>query len=287
VRKESKTLPLMVIPALLVFSIFWLYPILYGVYISLFSWTGLSPKMDYVGLGNYATAILDTRFHLALQNTLIILIGTVILRLGLAFLLAWFAFKAKILGRLFYSVVFFPTILSTVIAGTIWKWMLNPSYGIVNAVLDLFGLSSLTTNWLGNPSTAILGILIASTWQGIGLYVILFFVGLQGIPKSMYYSARIDGLSGLQTVRHVVLPMLKNMITVNFILVIQSAFGTFDLVYIMTGGGPGLTTNTASFYLYRVAFFELRAGYAAAIGIFILLICLAIVFAYMRVTRSK
>lgn len=277
----------MVVPALFIFSVFWLYPILNGTYISLFSWTGLSSTMNYVGLDNYATAILDSRFHLALTNTFIILVGTVFFRLGLAFLLAWVAFKARRLGRLFYSIVFFPTILSAVIAGTVWKWMFNPSYGIVNALLGFFGLGFLTTNWLGNPSTAIFGILIASTWQGIGLYVILFLVGLQQIPKSMFYSARMDGLSGLQTVRHVVLPMLKNIFTVNFILVIQSAFGTFDMVYIMTGGGPGLTTTTASFYLYRVAFFERRAGYGAAIGVFILLICLVTVFAYMRITRSK
>jgi len=285
--RTARTLYIMLVPAVLLYSLFRLYPILQGTYLSLFRWSGVSPQKEFIGYANYLELSNDPQFYLAFENTIIIAVVCVIAQLFLGFALAWLSLKSRSLGRLFQSAALVPYLTSMVIVGTVWTWIFDPTMGILNNLLDVMNLGSLKQVWLGNPSTALFSILIAMNWQGFGLYVIFFMVGLQSIPRYLYDSAKVDGLSDLRTIVHVIMPMLKEVIVVGFILIITASFKTFELVYIMTGGGPAYTTEVLAFYLYRSAFDMLKAGYGAAIGNVLLVVALLIAFFYVKAVRAK
>lgn len=285
--KTAGTLYLMLVPAVLFYSIFRIYPILQGIYLSFFRWSGISPQKEFIGLSNFISLFSDPQFYLAFKNTLIITIVCIVAQLSIGFILAWFSLKHFLVGRIFQSVVLLPYLTSLVIVGTIWTWIFDPSIGILNNLLELIGLASLKQVWLGNPGTALLSILIAMNWQGFGLYVILFGVGLETISKSLYESAKVDGLSDFQTIRYVILPMLKEVIFVGFILIVTTSFKTFELIYIMTGGGPAYSTEVLAFYLYRSTFEMLKAGYGSAIANVMLIITLIITNFYIKAMRVK
>jgi len=285
--KTAGTLYLMLVPAVLFYSIFRIYPILQGIYLSFFRWSGISPQKEFIGLSNFISLFSDPQFYLAFKNTLIITIVCIVAQLSIGFILAWLSLKHFLVGRIFQSVVLLPYLTSLVIVGTIWTWIFDPSIGILNNLLELIGLASLKQVWLGNPGTALLSILIAMNWQGFGLYVILFGVGLETISKSLYESAKVDGLSDFQTIRYVILPMLKEVIFVGFILIVTTSFKTFELIYIMTGGGPAYSTEVLAFYLYRSTFEMLKAGYGSAIANVMLIITLIITNFYIKAMRVK
>ncbi|MEM3506240.1 MAG: sugar ABC transporter permease [Candidatus Bathyarchaeia archaeon] len=285
--KNAGTLYLMLVPAFLFYFVFRIYPIFQGIYLSLFRWSGVSPQREFIGLSNFILLFSDPQFYLAFKNTLIITIVCIIAQLSIGFILAWLSLKHSLIGRIFQSVVLLPHLTSLVIVGTIWTWIFDPSIGILNNLLGLIGLTSLKQVWLGNPGTALLSILIAMNWQGFGLYVILFIAGLKAISKSLYESARVDGLSDFQTIRYVILPMLKEVIFVGFILIVTASFKTFELIYIMTGGGPAYSTEVLAFYLYRSTFEMLKAGYGSAIANIMLVIALIITAFYIKAMRLK
>ncbi len=285
--RTARTLYLMLVPAVLLYTILRIYPIIQGIYLSLFRWSGVSPQKEFIGLGNFVTLFSDPQFYLAFKNTLIIAAVCVVSQLLIGFALAWISFRRNKTGRLFQSVVLVPYLTSLVIVGTIWTWILDPSMGVLNNLLGLLSLSSLKQAWLGNPVTALLSILLVMNWQGFGLYVIFFVVGLQTIPKFLYDSAKVDGLSDFQTIRRVILPMLKEVIVVGFILIITASFKTFELIYVMTGGGPAYSTEVLASYLYRSAFEMLKAGYGGAIANVMLVVALIITFTYIKAVRAK
>ncbi|MEM2960468.1 MAG: sugar ABC transporter permease [Candidatus Bathyarchaeia archaeon] len=285
--KTAGTLYLMLVPAVLFYFILRIYPIFQGIYLSLFRWSGVSPQKEFVGFSNFISLFSDPQFYLAFNNTLIITTVCIVAQLSIGFILAWLSLKHFLFGRIFQSVVLLPYLTSLVIVGTIWTWIFDPSIGILNNLLELIGLASLKQVWLGNPGTALLSILIAMNWQGFGLYVILFIVGLEAISKSLYESARVDGLSDFQMIRYVILPMLKEVIFVGFILIVTTSFKTFELIYIMTGGGPAYSTEVLAFYLYRSTFEMLKAGYGSTIANIMLIIALIITAFYIKAMRVK
>jgi raffinose/stachyose/melibiose transport system permease protein len=277
----------MLIPVFLFYFIFRIYPIMQGIYLGFFEWSGISPQKNFVGLSNFINLLYDPQFRLALQNTLVITFTCVAVQLSLGFSLAWLSVKYRKIGRVFQSVALFPYLISLVIVGTIWTWIFDPSIGLLNSLLKGIGLGSLTRAWLGEIGIALLAVLITMNWQGFGLYVILFSVGLGTIPRAIYDSSKVDGLSDFQTAKHIIIPMLKEVFVVGFILIVAASFKTFELIYIMTGGGPAYSTDVLASYLYRSSFEMLKAGYGSAIASYMLIFCILIAIFYIRTVKAK
>ncbi|KUO42212.1 MAG: hypothetical protein APU95_05465 [Hadesarchaea archaeon YNP_N21] len=285
--RGTGVLYLMLIPVFLFYFIFRIYPIMQGIYLGFFEWSGISPQKNFVGLSNFINLLYDPQFRLALQNTLVITFTCVAVQLSLGFSLAWLSVKYRKIGRVFQSVALFPYLISLVIVGTIWTWIFDPSIGLLNSLLKGIGLGSLTRAWLGEIGIALLAVLITMNWQGFGLYVILFSVGLGTIPRAIYDSSKVDGLSDFQTAKHIIIPMLKEVFVVGFILIVAASFKTFELIYIMTGGGPAYSTDVLASYLYRSSFEMLKAGYGSAIASYMLIFCILIAIFYIRTVKAK
>lgn len=276
----------MLLPTIFLYILFFIYPVVNGLSYGLYDWSGVSSVRTFVGLKNYINIAVDTQFHTALRNTLVITAVNSALQFLVGFSLAWLALKYKRLGSIFLSVALMPIILSFVSVGVMWTWVYNPSFGLLNSLLNSFGLHSLTAAWTANPNTALLSILLTANWHGAGLYAVIYSAGLRTISPSIYDSMRIDGLSDMQKIRRVVLPMMKQALALSLVLCISASFKIFELVYVLTGGGPGLLTDVISLYLYRYAF-SFQAGYASAVAFYLLVIGLLLVLVQLKLLKTE
>lgn len=267
---------LWVLPALALFAVFRLYPMAFGLYISLFDWDGVKP-MSFVGLQNYVEVITqDVQFRLALLNNAIYAVGTVSGKNLLAIALA-VVINQQIKGRTFFRVILFmPVVMSFVVIGLLWSWIYNYQFGLLNNGLEFLGLAALKQDWLGSPSTALYSLIGVDIWKWYGFHMVIYLAGLQSIPHELYEAAMIDGASAWQRFRRVTLPLLQPVTIVNVTLSLMGAFNVFDLVYVMTEGGPAGATNVVLIHTYVQGFKFYRMGYGTAISYVLLLIVTAI-----------
>jgi len=270
-----------ILPGLLVYTVFLVYPALRSVWISFTDWDGFSPTQNFIGLDNYAELLRDPVVAQAFRNniiwTVVIIVVPVVLGLTLAVLLDRSTRAAPALRTLFYM----PAVLPLVSVAAIWTWMYNPSEGSVNAILEAIGLGSLQQGWLGQDSTAFGAILVAGIWVRTGFPMLLYLAALQGIPKELYEAAISDGASPWQQFRHVTLPGLR---TTNFVVIILSlieSFKVFDLVFVMTNGGPGNSTQVLGTWMFANVFQYFNAGYGTAIAVVITVIALLVGIPYV------
>lgn len=255
-----------VLPALLLFILFSLLPIIRTVQYSFTNFNGVNKNYDYVGFKNYLAAITDTRWWEAVGNGVIFALLSLVFMNTIALLLS-IATNSNIRGSKFYRVVFYiPPILSGIVVGYIWKWIYEPK-GLLNGLLKDIGLGEYTHVWLGSMDTALYAVAVSSMWQGVGGSFILFLAGLQGIPKDLYEAASIDGASRFQQLRYITIPSLRKVYTLVNILTILGALGIFNHVYAMTMGGPGYTTEVPALRIYREAFTNSDFGMASAFSI--------------------
>ena len=256
---------LWLLPALLVFALFTLLPLLVGLVLSFFAWDG-SGSPRWVGLGNYIEAATDPKYWPALWHNVIYAVGTVagkiLLGLGLALVL-----NSGLRGRvIFRTLLFIPVVMSFVVIGILWTWIYAYSNGLLNTILDAVGLSLLKKDWLGDPKVALLAVMGVDVWKWFGFHMVLFLAGLQSIPAEMYEAARIDGANRWQLFRYMTLPLLAPITVVNVVLAASGAFNVFDVVYVMTQGGPANSSEVAMTYVYRVGFNFYQFGYASALS---------------------
>jgi len=263
---------LMIVPAAILFGLFIFWPFLRGLLLSFHHWDGFSPP-TWAGLANYARLFGDGIFRGALGNNLIFVVGVVIFKnvLGLAVALL---LNQAIRGRSFFrAATFVPVTLSFVAVGLLWAWIYNPVFGLLNAALDLVGLEALTRSWLGDASIALYAIIAVDVWKWLGFHAVIYLAGLQTIPTELYESATMDGTSALQRFWHVTLPLLTPIVFINTILIFSGAFvRNFDLVYVMTRGGPNHATEVVLTDMVREAFLNGAMGYASAMGYVLFLI---------------
>lgn len=268
---------LYILPALLFFLGFLVYPIIRTIFISMHSWDGISKTMDWVGFLNYQRIIIgDANFRYAFLNNVIWTVLTIVVPMSIGFILAVVIesiHKGKSLVR---GLTFFPNILPLVAVGLIWTWIYNPVFGLLNASLEAIGLESLKTAWLGERSTALLSTFVAASWQYIPFCMVIFMSGLQSIPVELYEASRIDGARALQQFRHITVPLMRETTTVVLVLSIIGSFKVFDIIYAMTGGGPNGATETVAIYLYSRAFRWFQMGYASAMAILLTLVIMVI-----------
>ena len=281
------------LPALILYGVFVLYPYARAFYISLTSWSGVSANMPFVGLKNYTNLLTDGRFLDALgrngQLLIILPLGTILV--ALAFAALFTQGGTGIFGSGFYRVVyFFPQVISAVIVGILFQYVYNPRYGLLNTTLETMGLDSLTRTWLGDPSTILWAIAFVFIWSAVGFYMVIFIASMQSIPTSFYEAAVLDGATRWRQFRDITLPLMWETIRTALIYIGIQALDMFVLVQVMTGGGSTSASRNAevvAVYMYIEAFGKSRWGAAAAVGVILLILTMLLSVVIMRVTKRE
>src|SRR5215510_3672890 len=282
------TIFLFLLPAIVLFLIFVVYPIVQSVYYSLFNWKGFGPATDFVGLDNFKHILGDKVFLKAIRNGLFIIAFSLFLQLPLSLMLAVLVGR-DMPGRVFFRSIFFmPFVLSEVIAALMWLFILNPDpeRGFVNALLVLIP-GGKAQAWLGNTSLVMSAIFAALTWKYFGYHMLLFMTGLQNNPGEIEEAGRIDGANAFQNFFYITLPLLGSTIRTSVYLSVLGSIQQFILVWIMTKGGPVNASETLATYMYRFGFVRFQLGYGSAVAIYMFILCLIFSVTYQRLTRQS
>ena len=289
IAKQRLFITVFIVPTFLIFFVFSIYPILRGLYISLFDWSGSSENMTYIGFDNFVELVQDPIFLKSIANDYFLVIGKVI---GIILLATFFAvavtrFNLKRPG--FYRFVFFlPNIISVVVIGVLWRYVYNPNIGFVNSFVSLFTEKQYLKPWLGDPDTAMWSILWPSIWAGIGFYMILLVAAILNIPSSLYEAANLDGVSNSQQFWQITLPLIWEQMKISILHIVMTTLnGSFILVWIMTEGGPDNATQVMGSYLYQMGFRQYHMGYAAAVGVLILILSMITTLSIQRILRRE
>lgn len=267
------TIMLFVSPALIVYAMYVIYPILATLNYSLYDWNGSSVG-TYIGLQNYVQLFNDSIFWTALRNNTWITLTSVFVQIPLGLIMALMLF-APIKGiRLMSSVYFFPFLMSTVAIGLLWIYMFDPINGSINQLINLLGFENVA--WLSGGNTALIAVLFVIVWQFAPFYMILFRAAIVGIPEELYEAADIDGANPWHKFSRITLPLLMPTIISSSILAIVGSLKAFDIFYVMTGGGPNHATELMGTYMFKQAFVNFNMGYASAIAFVMFFIALLV-----------
>jgi raffinose/stachyose/melibiose transport system permease protein len=275
------TVSLFLLPALALYALFVLLPIVQAAHYSLYKWNGLEPLTNFIGLDNYVKAFNDKGFRTAVSNNLLVLVLSLVIQipfaLGLAVLL-----NRRFPGRAIFRLIFFlPYVLSEAIAGIVFSLMLRPE-ALVDTGLTTVGLGGLIQDWLGDTNIVMITLFVIISWKYFGFHMILLLAGLQGIPHEVEEAARIDGADAFGVFRHVTLPLLGPTLRVSVFLSMIGALQLFDMVWVTTGGGPLNATNTMAIAMFRAGFEKSQMGYGSALAVILFLFGLVVALAYQR-----
>lgn len=267
------------LPALVLFCIFWVLPVFQLFYYSVTDFNGINYNYDFVGFKNYLKLFKDGTMINSLKNTLIyatvIVVGSNLIGIVVAM-----ALNVKLKGKAFFRTsAYIPALFSAIVVGFIWSYVYMPDSGMIASVMNLIGLDGSKFNVLGNFKTALYAIAIVEIWKGFGTTMIIYLAGLQTIDESLLEAGKIDGCTEWQLIKNVKLPLISPTITINVILSVIAGLKAFDFAFIMTNGGPGKSTNTLMFTIYRIAFTDQMMGKASAFSVvsFIAIIFITIV----------
>lgn len=260
-------------PQILFFFVFSAYPIVMSYVYSFYNWSGIGPLRDFIGLGNYAQLLNSSRFWQSFEVTFYYIIGTTILGVGGALILAIILNDSGMKGKSFYRTIYFlPVVTITAIVGVIMANIFGIT-GLVNQVLQTFNISDKAIPWLSNGVLATITLIVIGSWKGLGINMIYWLAGLQSIPNELYESAQLDGAGFWATLRYITIPLLKPIMAVIVLLALVSGVNAFDLVKTLTNGGPYHQTETLDLFIYNYAFDsgqtggQTRMGYASAAGV--------------------
>ncbi len=281
-NKTSLVMPnrmyLFVLPALVLFLVFWVYPVLQLFYYSLTNFNGINYNYDFVGLKNFIRIFKEGSIVLAIKNTLvytvIIVAGSNILGLILAMLL-----NVKIKGKTFFRTgAYIPALFSAIVVGFIWSYVYMPDSGMVASLMNRIGLNGSEFNVIGNYNTALFAISVVDIWKNVGTTMIIYLAGLQTIDESLLEAGKIDGCTEWKLIKMVKLPLITATITINVILNVIGGLKAFDYSFIMTNGGPGKSTQTLMYVIFKTAFNDQMMGKASAFSVvaFIVIIVITI-----------
>jgi raffinose/stachyose/melibiose transport system permease protein len=273
-------------PAILVYALFVFVPVIWSGYYSFFDWKGIGTA-KFIGLKNYVEIIHDPIFWTSLKNNLIFLVVAVLGQLPVALILAILLHKSNALQRFIRSAVFVPMVMSSVVIGMIWQYIYHPQIGILNLLLEKLGLESWKLQWLSDPKIAIFALAPPLIWSFVGLYLIIFISAFQNIPGEIHDATQIDGAEGARKLFSVTLPMMWSTVQIAIILCISGSLKSFDLVYVMTKGGPAHATELLATYMYNSTFSSYRYGFGSAISTTIVLISLIFIGISQWATSRK
>lgn len=277
----------MVSPAVLLFAALALWPVveLLRMSVHFIRWVRGQPVWNFVGLQQYADVLSDTLFRAGVANTVVFALTAVVLQILLGFVLALLTTRI-IHGRLFYRVVFLlPILVPGIVIGAIWKLMYNFHFGVINQLLGLVGLPAV--DWLGNVATALGSVIAVDVWHWTPFVFLLMLAGLESLPQDVYEAAKVDGASFWQELWHITLPLMLPTIVATLVFRLIVAFKVFDEIYLLTGGGPGTSTEVLSFTVYRRFFTEGLMGYGSAMSVVVLFFVSMLIVAAVLLTRRK
>ncbi|MBA3274170.1 MAG: sugar ABC transporter permease [Chloroflexia bacterium] len=273
---------LFLFPAFVLYAVFMIYPFFQAIYLSLTDWNGAEPVKNFVGLENYRTLWSDSLLWDALRHNLIwVAIGT-IGPLAVGFLLAVLLASRPKGFTLFRTAYFLPQVLSPVVIGLVWSWIYNPLFGVLNVGLDRIGLEGWSRGWLGDPQWALYAVLMASMWAEVGFVFVVFLAGLQNVNRDLIEAATLDGANAWRRFWDVTLPQMANVVTVVAALLLIGGFSAFDIIFVMTGGGPANATDVIATYAYTEAFTQNNVGYASALTLVMTVITLVASVVFIR-----
>jgi ABC transporter, permease protein len=275
---------IMLLPALVFFTAFIAYPVLYALRISLSDFAGFG-EARFVGVENYSRLADDPLFWTALRNTIVILVVAVVVVIPLSFGLALLLDRRLPAVGALRALVFAPAIIAPILVGLIWVFILDPSIGLVNRLLSLLGLPSV--EWIGGDTLSPYSIAMVFIWSTVGFTMTIFYAGLQQLPHEVIEASQIDGASFWQRQRHVVIPMMRETFGIVLVLVITNVFKIFELVYQLTGGGPVHRSETLVSYMYFVTFTNQKYGPGMAIAVIIFVLGAAISIVNLVLNRSR
>lgn len=284
--QDNVVVALFLAPAFILFVIFLIYPIFRSVYYSLFNWNGLGPAINFVGLNNFAQILTDQVFLKGIVNCIVIVALSLAVQLPLALALSLMVGR-DLPGRAFFRSIFFmPYVISEVITAIIWISMFSPDpqRGFINALLILIP-GAHAQNFLGDVNQVMACIFIVLTWKYFGLHMLLFMAGLQNIPKEVEEAAMIDGASRWQSIWHITIPLLATTIRTATYLSVLGSLTQFNLVWIMTRGGPVNASEMMATYMYRYSFIRFQLGYGSAVALVMLALCLIFSVTYLWLNR--
>lgn len=277
------------LPALILFCGVLIAPIGASVFYSFFDWKGPGFPKTFVGFENYAELFSSNAigFMKALRNSLLLAALSVFLQLPLALALALTLGK-KIKGeRAFLSVYFMPVLISTVVIGQLWLKIYNPDYGILNVFLRSIGLEKWTRIWLGEKATALAAVFVPTLWQYVGYHMLLLYAGVKSVPTELREAARLDGATDGQVNRYIVLPYIKPILRVSVIFAVTGSLKSFDLIYVLTNGGPLHATEVPSTLMINMLFLRNRYGMGSTIAVMLILLCFAFALLISAVFREE
>lgn len=269
-------------PALALFAVFVVWPILRAVQFSLYRWKGFGPLVDFVGLQNYVSVLTNDVFTGAVGHNLVIVVASILVQLPLGLAIALLLNRRMRGQGMLRTIIFVPYVLSEVIAGVVWFQLLQPGRGVVEGLLGIVGLEGPYQGFLGTPSLALPTLVVVLTWKYVGLAVLLFLAGLQGVPDELSEAAQIDGASWWQTQWRVTIPLLGPTIRMWAFLSMIGSLQLFDMVWILTGGGPANATTTMATFLVNEGTKRQNYGIAAAASVVLFVIALVMAVLYQR-----
>jgi ABC-type sugar transport system permease subunit len=284
-RSESLLFLLFVAPNLILFGIFTYWPLVYSGYLSLTRWDMISPTKTWVGFANYSYLLRDDSFRTVLKNTFVFTAGAVGGSLFLGLFIALLLNQPLRMRDGARAVVFAPTLLSGAAISIVWVYIFDPRYGLMRQVLDPFGIPSPT--WLRDTTWAMVAVIIVYIWKNVGFAAVIFLAGLQTIPKDLYEAAKVDGAGAFNRFRNVTLPMLSPISFFLLVTSILNTFQAFDIIQVMTEGGPVDATNTLIYYTYEQGFVAFNAGRAAAASLILFVIMLGVTLVQLRYAERK
>lgn len=275
---------LMLAPAAIVFTLFVVYPVVYS---GIFSFTRFQGFGDptWIGIDNYTALLADPFFWQSLQNTIVILVVSLIILIPLAFALALLLRRAIPGGGVLRALVFGPAIIAPILVGLIWVFILDPKIGLLNRILTDLGLPAV--QWIGGDYLTPISVSIVFIWSSVGFAMTIFYAGLQMLPADVMEASSLDGATGWQQLRYITVPMMRETFAIVTILMITNIFKIFELVYMLTGGGPVHRSETLVSYMYFVTFTNQQYGYGMTLAVVITVLGAVVSIGYLALSRRK
>jgi ABC-type sugar transport system permease subunit len=281
-----------ILPCVALFLVFIGYPLVRSIYQSFTQWPGFGPS-KFVGFQNFSAIFQDPVFVTALLNTIEFTAATTIIATFLAMVLAAVLRAKWRFGTVFRVAIFVPALLSLVISSTVWGLIYEPNFGILDSFLNSVGLHSIAISWLSGSATVLPALIAVAIWQSVGFYMLIFYAALHDIDPELYEAAQLDGASIVAQFRYVTVPMLRTVTSIVVTLNLINGMKVFDIIYVMTSGGPDNASQSLTTYLYSLAFGGQVAGaipaigYATAIGVIVLLLAIIIVAAQLAIGARR